>query len=351
MKRFDRYFFWVFVQSFVIVTALFTSIFIVVDVLLNLDKIQSFPNIATGTALFYAYNTPPVLYLLYPLMIFAAGMFSVARLMRSRELLLLEACGVSRKRALAAIMIPVLLLGVIGLGLRETAMPALAQEARQSTYGAFELRSGRRVSVRDDDGNMWFVRRYDLATRTLEDVRIMSADGNLILSAPELTWSDEIGGWWAPMPAELHDLRALVDPDALDSGPVDHEGALPFGNLMPADFARRRRGYNDRPLSDLWRDAAINRNDRELSVALWHEIWYPLTGFILLSCGIGLVLRRTGGGVFINGSLALATVVGFFIVNFWFETLAQAGAFPGVVGASVAPVMFTIFGIFLFPKI
>jgi lipopolysaccharide export system permease protein len=350
MKRYDRYFLWVFVQSLVLVLALFATVFIVVDVLLNLDKIQSFPSVATGVTLFYAYNLPPIMYLLYPLIVFTAGMFAVARLVRSRELLLLEACGVNRKRALAAIMIPVLLLGILGLGMRQTALPTLAKEARESPYGAFEFRRGRRISVRDDDGNMWFVRRYNLDTRTLEDVRIMSADGKRIVAAPELTWAEEQGQWWASLPAELYDLEALVDPMSVAEGPDEFDGALPYGNLLPADFARRRRSYNDRTLLELWKDARANREDRELRVALWHEIWHPLTGLILLSCGVGLLLSRTGRGMFFSSSMVLVAVVGFQLLNFWFETLAQAGAFPAVVGASITPVMFIVLGAVVFAR-
>ena len=110
-------------------------------------KIQNFPDVAKGTTLFYAFNLPPILYLLYPFMIIAAGMFAVARLIRARELLLMEAAGVGLKRSLAAIMIPAMLLGVLGLGLRQFALPDLADAARESPYGAFEYRKGKRISV------------------------------------------------------------------------------------------------------------------------------------------------------------------------------------------------------------
>jgi lipopolysaccharide export LptBFGC system permease protein LptF len=350
VKRFDRYFLWVFVQSLALVLALFTTVFLVVDVLLNLEKIQDFPDIAQGTTLFYAFNLPPILYLLYPLMLFTAGMFAVARLIRSRELLLMEAAGVSRKRALAAITISVLLLGVGGLGLRELVLPQLAQAARESPYGAFEFRKGRRISVRDDGGNVWFVRRYNLDSRTLEDVRILSADGNRMIAADELTWIEERARWWAPKPGRIHDLAGLTGAQATQGDAGSFDGDLPFGELYPADFARRRRSYSDRTLTQLWLDAQQNIEDRELRVNLWHELWYPMGGFILLMCGVGLILTRTGRGIFFSSSLALASVVGYQILVFWFETLAQSGAWPAFVGASAAPLMFGAFGAIVFTR-
>lgn len=344
MKRYDRYFLGVFLQSLLLVAALFVTVFLVVDVLLNLEKIQEFSDIARGATLFYAFNLPPILYLLYPLMLFAAGMFAVARLLRSRELLLMEAAGVSRRRALAAVMIPVLLLGALGLAAREFALPPLAQTARASPYGAFEYREGRRVSVRDDDGNVWFVRHYSLDDQTLTDVRILHARGSSVIAAPELHWLTDRGMWWAPVTADIYNLDALMDPELpTTTESATFTGELPFGRLYPADFARRGRDYGARTISELWRETTQSR-DLDLRVNLWHEIWHPLTGFILLACGVGLILSRSGRSMFANGSLALGAVVGFQLFAFWFEALAQSGLFPPAVGASLAPVGFAMFG-------
>ncbi|MCC6465217.1 MAG: LptF/LptG family permease [Planctomycetes bacterium] len=350
MKRYDRYFLFIFVQSLVMAVALFSTVFIVVDVLLNLDKFQAFEDVGRGVFLFYAFNLPPVLYLLYPVVVFAAGMFSLARIIRSRELLLLEASGVSRKRALAAIMIPAALLGVLGLGLRQAVLPALGQAARESPYGAFEFRKGKRITLRDDQGNVWFVRRYNLDSRTLEDVRILKAGGDELLAAEEMRWVDG-RGWWLSGPAEVRDLEALTSAGSGEgSQPRAVQGEPPFGHLLPADFARRRRSYAERTLTDLADAAAGLREDRELHVALWHEIWFPFAGFILLACGAGLVLSRAGRGPFAAGSLALGCMAGYQLLSFWFETMAQAGAMTPAVGAAITPLGFGVLGAVVFAR-
>lgn len=343
VKRFDRYFLGVFLQSLVLVLALFTTVFIVVDVLLNLDKIQNFPDVAKGTLLFYAYNLPPILYLLYPFMIIASGMFAVARLIRSRELLLMEAAGVGQRRALMAILIPSILLGVLGLGLRQFALPQLADSARESPYGAFEYRKGKRISVRDDEGNVWFVRNYNLDTRTVTDVRIMSRDGTRVIVAKELNWVDERGRWWSPGKSTIYDLAGLTANEPVQNGdPTEFDGALPYGQIYPADFARRRRSYGDKPLTQLISETWQNPDDRDLRTALMHELWHPISGVILLVCGIGLIVARTGRSAFKAGSLAILAVVGYQILQFWFETLSQAGGLSPIVGASVTPIAFGI---------
>ena len=341
MKRFDRYFLSVFLQSLVLVVALFTTVFLVVDVLLNLDKIQNFPDVAKGTALFYAFNLPPILYLLYPFIVIAAGMFAVARLIRSRELLLLEAAGVGRKRALAAIMIPALLLAVVGMGLRQFALPDLADAARESPYGAFEFRKGKRISVRDDEGNVWFVRKYNLDTRTIEDVRILDAAARKVIVADELLWIDESAAWWSPGKSRVYDLVDLTSPEGPEQGaPRSFDGALPFGKIFPADFARRRRSYTDRPLTQLMSENIASPGDNDLGVAFWHELWHPFVGFILLSCGVGLILSGRGLKAFTAGSLAILCVMGYQMLQFWFETLGQAGAMPAFMAGSITPVIF-----------
>lgn len=348
MKRFDLYFLRVFLQSLLLVLVLSTTVYLVVDVLLNLDKIRSFSDVARGAALFYWFNLPPILYLLYPVSVFAAGMFALARVIRARELLLLEASGVSPRRALAAIMIPCLLLGFAGLALRQLALPDLNQAARESPYGAFEFRKGKRVSVRDDDGNMWFVRRYNLDSRTLEDVRILDAGGTRVLVAPELRWREDLSVWWSTREAVIHDLEALTAAESNGAPRAVMTGEPPFGRLFPADFARRKRGFADRTLTELWHQSGSA--NRELRVHLWHELWHPFGGFILMMCGVGLIAGRNSRGMVRAGSLALACVIGMQLGIFWFETLARSGAMSPALGASLSPALFGALGLWVYAR-
>lgn len=350
MKRLDRYFLWVFVQSLILVLALFTTVFLVVDVLLNLDKIRNFPDAASGVLKFYGYNLPPILYLLYPFGVFAAGMFALARIIRARELLLLEASGVSPRRALAAIMIPCLLLGFGGLALRQFMLPPLSMAARESPYGAFEFRKGKRITVRDDQGNVWFVRRYNLDSRTLEDVRILDSTGTQLVVAPKLQWLEDRGIWWSGGETSVHDLAALTSADGTGSGRVVIDGQPPFGRLLPADFARRKRGYADRSVLELWTDSSNQADNVEMRINLWHELWYPFGGFILLACGVGLIVGRGARGTMRSGALALACVVGYQLCLFWFENLAASGVLSPVVGASITPILFGGFGVWVFAR-
>lgn len=350
MKRFDRYFLWVFAQSLILVLLLFTTVFLVVDVLLNLDKLRNFPDVARGALLFYGFNLPPILYLLYPFAVFAAGMFALARVIRARELLVLEASGVSPRRALAAIVLPCLALGFLGLGLRQFVLPDLNQAARESPYGAFEFRKGKRITVRDDHGNVWFVRRYNLDTRTLEDVRILNAAGTSLLVADRLQWQEDRGIWWTAGKSVVHDLAALTAPEESPDGRIVIDGQPPFGHLLPADFARRKRGFSDRTLLDLWHDSQQSRENVDLRINLWHELWYPFGGFILLACGVGLVVGAAGRGMMRAGALALACVVGYQLCSFWFETLAASGVLPPALGAGITPLLFGTLGLWVFAR-
>ncbi len=74
MTRFDRYFLWVFFQSGLLLVALIATVFVVIDVLLNLDEFQRFDNVARDVTLYYAFNLPPVLYLLLPIIIATSGL-------------------------------------------------------------------------------------------------------------------------------------------------------------------------------------------------------------------------------------------------------------------------------------
>ncbi|GIK51081.1 MAG: hypothetical protein BroJett014_00540 [Planctomycetota bacterium] len=337
MTRYDRYFLGVMAQSVLLVSALIATIFVVVDVLLNLDEFQRFENVARDVALYYAFNLPPILYLLFPLIVVGSGLFALARIIRSRELLVLQASGVGPRRALAALFAGALVLALAGLALRELALPPLNAAQRESPVGAYEFRKGKRLTVRDDQGHAWFVRRYDLNAGLLQGVRILSADGRTLVVAEEMTWSSGRGEWFAPR-GEIHDLAALLEQAGAKAPAREFSGRPPIGEMLPADFARRKRGFAGTPVSELFTQASRRPDYRELGVALWHELWHPLGGLLMLLVGAGLILSAPARP-FGAGALALASILAYQISLFWFETLATAGAMAPALGAALAPVL------------
>ncbi len=343
MKRHDRYFLWVYGQSLLVVTALLATVFVVVDILLNTDEFRNFDNIARGVALYYAFNLPPILYLAWPLIVLGAGMFALVRILRARELLVLEAAGVNPRRALAPLLALALAAGLGGLALREAALPALAQAQRQSPYGAFEFRKGKRISVRDTAGNHWFVRRYDLNTGFIEGVRILSRDGTRLVVADSMVWSESEGRWRAEKTARVHDLASLTDAHT-PSPPVPFVGVPPFGELLPGDFARRGKLFGDRAVSDLLAGAQARPDYLDLRTAAWREVWHPFGGLALLLCGCALALWGRAGGFFKAGLSTLACLAGYFVGTFWFEALARAGMLPPEIAVALTPGGFFIGG-------
>lgn len=346
MTRFDRYFLWVFFQSGLLLVALIATVFVVIDVLLNLDEFQRFDNVARDVTLYYAFNLPPVLYLLLPIIIATSGLFALARIIRARELIVLQSAGISPRRALSALFGGALLLGFGGLALREFALPPLSQSQRESPAGASEFRKGKRLTVRDDAGNSWYVRSYDLGKGTLSGVRILSRDGQTLVAAQDMNWAEARGEWFTPK-GEIHNLKALLDGNV--AAPREFNGKPPIGELLPADFGRRKRGFAGTPISDLWRDAQKRPDFRELGLAANHELWHPFGGMLMLMVGAGLVLWRPAKSA-VAGGMAVSAVLGYQICVFWFETLSTAGAISPVIGAALTPMIFSALAAMLWAR-
>lgn len=344
MTRFDRYFLWVFFQSGLLLVALIATVFVVIDVLLNLDEFQRFDNVARDVTLYYAFNLPPVLYLLLPIIIATSGLFALARIIRARELIVLQSAGISPRRALSALFGGALLLGFGGLALREFALPPLSQSQRESPAGASEFRKGKRLTVRDDAGNSWYVRSYDLGKGTLSGVRVARRPNAGRCARHELG-----GGARRVVHSrgEIHNLKALLDGNV--AAPREFNGKPPIGELLPADFGRRKRGFAGTPISDLWRDAQKRPDFRELGLAANRELWHPFGGMLMLMVGAGLVLWRPAKSA-VAGGMAVSAVLGYQLCVFWFETLSTAGAISPVIGAALTPMIFSALAAMLWAR-
>lgn len=346
MTRYDRYFLGVFFQSALLLVALIATVYVVIDVLLNLDEFQRFENVARDVALYYAFNLPPVLYLLLPIIVATSGLFALARIIRARELIVLQAAGVSPRRALVSLFLGALMLGLCGMALREFALPPLNVAQRESPAGAAEFRKGKRLTVRDDAGNSWYVRSYDLGRGTVSGVRILSRDGNSLFAAQEMSWAEARREWFTPK-GEWHDLKALLD--GKTAQPREITGKPPIGDLLPADFGRRKRGFAGTPVSELWREASARPDFRELGLAAHHELWHALGGMMMLLVGSGLILARPGKPAQ-AGALAVCAVLGYQICVFWFETASTAGMLTPAIGAALTPVIFSALAVMLWRK-
>jgi len=225
LKVLDRYIIKQFLINYVVLFAALMILIITLDLIVNIDEFAQvadrMPPEATATEQFGAiawaivdfYGPQVFLFYVYAagvLPIAAAG-FTLAALMRHRELTAMLAGGVSLYR----VAVPILILGCALSGLvlldQELVIPALKEKLARShshvKYGnvdPFEVEFVPDIADADGDGVperdlLFYSRAFDNQTDTMDRVTILRRDarGRAIekITAAQAEWNPDRGGW------------------------------------------------------------------------------------------------------------------------------------------------------------
>lgn len=315
MKILDRYILRQFFINFVILTVVFLSLFLVVDLVVTLDKFleggqywsDRYGGLLPATLVVIADYYGPMLVLIYA---FCSGVpvlgamgFTLASLQRNRESTAVVASGVSLYRLAAPIVVAGILLCGAALPLQELVIPPLAEKLSRSKSDLKrpEPEGVALQLVPDESGDLLSAASFDGEHGMLRDVTIHERDsaGLLVrrISATQAYWVEARGGWELVngMAAELSGLD-MSDPGTLRTEPQVVE--LFETGLSPQVLTvRQQSGFYEwfltmGDLQSLQSNPAVEPAKRgELTRILWGRFSLLVVNVLVLVMGLAFFLQ------------------------------------------------------------
>ncbi|WP_419185918.1 LptF/LptG family permease [Rohdeia mirabilis] len=373
----DRYVGRVFIVAYLLATLLVVGLFLVVDLAGNLDdylKPTSDGEPTPGAKVLHYYVLQlPFLYLqVAPFVTLIAGMFTVAKLQKAREVIAALSAGISARRLLAPVFIGGFLLTIGVIGLREVASSTIG-----FARGVLQVELDEHlpwmvledVRLKDSEGEMIQLERFwptdpalraqtgPWARRELRGSRIegfnavRDRDGTwLSYSATSGVWEGGDGGSasadgaWRLLEGRLVEVGAASQ-DQRELRELD--GAMAF---TPRDAWVAWKGRNN-PL-DLSYSEAVSLADRDPENIQYRTLRYyllsfPLANVVLLMVGLPFLLNYERG----RGTNGM--IVGFLLCVVYFATdfvtlnLGMQGQIGPVFACGLPAVVFGSLGLVL----
>jgi lipopolysaccharide export system permease protein len=335
----DRQMIFNYFKAYVFCLVSLMGLFIVVDLFMNLEDFTSnrgdFSEVAKFVGIYYGYKSFQIFDRLCESVILLAGMFTVAWMQRSNELVPLLSAGVSTRRAVQ----PVLICASAMMGLaavnQEIGLPAIDSfmlENRKNPDGAQET---------DCKGN------WDFYGTLISAEKAVKKDGllkNFNAVIPQRPGRNSITTLQAK---EAYYIPPKVD-DKLSGGfllkQTRHDGQLETGDddqllkalgegvyflkTKGADVDTVVRVKNWFMYLPTWRlleelDRPGNTRHADLAVAFHGRMTRPLVGVILVMLGLSVILRDQNRNVFISAGLCLALCAIFFASIFACQWLGK----------------------------
>jgi lipopolysaccharide export system permease protein len=335
MLTIDRYIVSTLLRSYVILLAAGLGMYIVFDLLINLDDFienreLSFTEIINTIFDYYGHNLP--LYfsqLAGPAMTFAAA-FTLAMMLRNNEMTALVSAGMPLQRLAVPVFACSLGLVAVWMVNREFLLPAFAPQIARDREDMIGARTRGIDFARDDNKAILRAGAINLPERRLERVVIIEpkAQGSYIIQADAATYDPQRRTWLLDGGRRILESGAPEDSSVLESGirrePV---GEYHF-TLTPEELILRQSAEWSSMLSLRQMNELVHsRNLPNLATIVKNRhIWLtqPVLQMLLLALTVPFFLRREPYSVLVAGGKALLLGGAFFATGFFAHSMIAA---------------------------
>lgn len=331
----------------------FLAIFVIVDLVENLEDFidQSAP--WKAPVLYYLYYAPFIVVLTLPVAMLLASLSTIGQMTRDNELLAMKASGISPYRPIRALAGVALIVAVLAFAVGETVVPK-ANEKKQMVLNEYVNKRGpvsRNETINRaldlGEGRMLFVKRYNAQQRLGLDITLALSEGVelvRLVQAQRMRYQPERDLW------ALEDVEERVWREGQESFATHERLVETLPALTPEELAKRRKEPEEMGFAELLdyveRGRARGRDVRRSVVDLHMKVALPFANFIIVLFGASLaaVRRRTGLAVGFTVSILICFV--YYGVIRTGQAFGYNGDLSPALGAWIGNIIFGLLSLF-----
>ena len=355
MKLLDIYLIKKFLLNLIFGICAFVVVFLVIDIVENIDKFIDKDAEASIIALYYLYFIPNIISLTLPITMLLATLFSIGNMSKYNEIVAQKSAGVSLYRFFAPLFVLAFIISVLAGLFSETIVPWASQ--RKEDIYRYDIKKNPKnigknrnnIYIQDSENRKTSVGFFNGAKNEAQRVSLFYFDGPILqkrLDAKTMIWQDQK---WV--------LRNVVERKFENSNEeIVNYPKLTITDLRfkPENLLELQRKPEEMSYTELDKFIdemlAIGSEARKWIVELYLKISYPFANFIIVLFGAPLAARKRRGGnaVGIGISLLVCFIYYFFVTTG--RVMGHQGTLPPLLAAWFGNIIFTFAGLFAFIK-
>jgi len=336
----------------------FVVIFVIVDLIENLDKFLSHHAAFGDVIVYYIYYIPFIIILTLPVCMLLSSLFSIGSMAQNNEIIAIQSSGVSLYR----IIWPVLILGVVvsvlsGIG-GETVVPRanrarldlmryrIKKETRQIKTAQNQL------AVQDGKDRQIYIQFYEAAKEKAHKVNILWIKNDRIvhrLDARFMVWDKKQEQW------NLLQVTERIFTDTSEVVRYHDKLAYSDSHIKPDELIDLKIKPEEMNYAELNRFVdkmiALGANARKWLVDLYMKISYPFANFIIVLFGAPLAARKRRSGPALGFALALLISFVYFLFLRTGQVLGHKGDLEPWIASWIGNIVFGVGAIILMIKV
>lgn len=357
MKRLDIYLIRQFITILAISILGFTCVFLVVDLIENLDRFIDNSVAWKIVFKYYFYTIPWFLNIALPMAMLIATVFSIGLLVKRNEWTAMKSSGISLYR----IAIPLIIIGIIISYASfefENNIVSSGNEIRSQIEQSYIKRKSKRKSkhvyndlfLQKQEKIHIALGKYKVRQKTAERVTVISMNEGVILErvdAKKITWIDSLNQWVA----SGYSIRKF-DQNGLESNVIiPKSDSLIQIDFSPEDILKQGKlpdelNYNE--LSERITQLKENGvNTTRWEVSRYFKVSFAFTNLIVVLFGLPLVVIKPRGGLTFAAGMSFLVIFFYYTFIKFGQSLGFKGILEPLTSAWIGNIVFSIGGLIL----
>ena len=357
MKRLDLYLIWQFITILSISIIGFTCVFLVVDLIENLDRFID--NSVPWKIVFkyYLFTIPWFLNIALPMAMLIATVFSVGLLVKRNEWTAMKSSGISLYR----IAIPLIILGIIISYASfefENNIVSSGNEIRSQIEQQHIKRKSKRklkhvyndLFLQKKEKTHIALGKYKVRQKTAERVTIISMNEGIILEridAKKITWIDSLNQWVA----SGYSIREFDKNGFEKNVIIPKSDSLIQIDFTPEDILKQGKLPDELNYTEL-SERIIQLKENGVNTTRWEvsryfKVSFAFTNLIVVLFGLPLVVIKPRGGLTFAAGMSFLVIFFYYTFIKFGQSLGFKGILEPLTSAWIGNVVFSIGGIIL----
>ncbi len=345
----DRYITWKFLSILFFTILAFIIIFVIVDLIENLDKFLSHDASLGNVTLYYIFYIPYIIILTLPVSMLLSSLFSLGSMAQYNEIIAIKTSGVSTYRILLPILILAFLISILSGLAGETVVP-ISNQARLDIFRyqikkeTREIKTSRnQLAIQDGKNRQIYMQFYETAKQRAYKVNIIWTNENKItrrIDARYMQWEPQKSIWM---------LIDITERKFTSSGQVvTRLDSLAYAQsqITPDDLIDLEKKPEEMNYAELNRfvdkQLSLGADARQWLVDLYMKISYPFANFIIVMFGAPLAAKKRRSGPALGFALALLISFVYFLFLRTGQVLGHKGNITPWLAAWIGNIVFGV---------
>ncbi|MCK4903804.1 MAG: LptF/LptG family permease [Candidatus Marinimicrobia bacterium] len=360
MKKLDKYLLRQFITILTMAILGFISVFVIVDLIENIDKFIDNSVQLRIIFLFYFYTLPWFFSIGLPMATLIATVFSIGLMAKRNEWTAMKSSGISLYR----IAIPLLLVGIVlsiisyeldnnlvtrgNEKVTEIEQEHMRRKSRRNTFRASKILHD--VLLQKHETTHISLAKYSISGMEADNATILSLKNGFLtkrIDARKMFWNDSLLLW----NMNNYSIRDFDKNGEEIEVIIANNDTLINANFTPEDITQQFKPPDEMNFSELTERIALLKENGvktiRWEVARYNKVSFALTSLIVILFGLPLAVSKQKGGLAFAAGMSVFVIFAYYAFIKFGQSLGYKEVLDPFISAWIGNVIFAIGGLIL----